>query len=422
MLIDRATVEVRAGKGGDGAISFLHDKNTEFGGPDGGNGGRGGSIYFVAAEDVNSLFAFKHSRVFIAPDGGKGRKALMHGKDGEDVIVKVPVGTSVYREEDMRLLADLDEPGAKALIAEGGRGGRGNASFKSSRRRIPRIAQNGREGERMRLRLELKLAADIALVGFPNAGKTSFLNLVTNARAMTGDYPFTTISPNLGTFVGEDYKRYVIADMPGLIEGASEGRGLGISFLRHIERCRLIVHLVAMDGERDPLEAYESIRKELVGYGARLEERPEVVVASKMDMEGAKERLSSFEKALGKKVFPLSSFERTGFEEILQEAVRLLKDAPRFPLKGEESEARMVFSLEKEEPLFEIARESRGIFRISGKGPEEKAKEWNLTTDQGLASLFRYLEKIGVEKKLREMGIQDGDEVRLLSFRFDYVS
>ena len=422
MLIDRATVEVRAGKGGDGAISFLHDKNTEFGGPDGGNGGRGGSIYFVAAEDVNSLFAFKHSRVFVAPDGGKGRKTLMHGKDGEDVLVKVPVGTSVYREEDMRLIADLDEPGARALIAEGGKGGRGNASFKSSRRRIPRIAENGREGERMRLRLELKLAADIALVGFPNAGKTSFLNLVTNARAATGDYPFTTISPNLGTFLGEDYHRYVIADMPGLIEGASEGRGLGISFLRHIERCRLIVHLVAMDGERDPLEAYESIRKELVGYGARLEERPEVVVASKMDLEGAKERLLAFSHALGRKVFPLSTFERSGFEEILQESVRLLKDAPRFPLKGEETEGKMVFTLEKEEPLFEITRESPGIFRISGKGPEAKAKEWNLTTDQGLASLFRYLEKIGVERRLREMGIQEGDEVRLLSYRFDYVS
>ena len=420
MLIDRATIEVRAGKGGDGAISFLHDKNTEFGGPDGGNGGRGGSIYFVAAENVNSLFSFKHSKVFIAKDGGKGLKKLMHGKDGDDVVVEVPVGTAVYEEESMRLLCDLDTPGEKKLIAKGGRGGRGNATFKSSRHRIPRIAQNGEDGERFRLKLELKLVADIALVGLPNAGKSSFLNLVTNARAQIGDYPFTTISPNLGTFFSKEYKRYVLADMPGLIEGAHLGKGLGISFLRHIERCRVLIHLVAMDGSNDPYESYCQIREELKGYGARLDERPEVLVASKMDEEGAKERFEEFKKKVAKTVFPLSTFERSGFSEILEEAASLVEKTPRFPLKGEENQDTMLFTYKKEEPIFKIRRISPHIFEILGTGPEGKVKEYNLTTDQGVMQLIRYLDRIGINEELEKMGAVDGDEVHLKDFVFEY--
>ena len=420
MLIDRATVEVRAGKGGDGAISFLHDKNTEFGGPDGGNGGRGGSIYFVAAENVNSLFSFKHSKVFIASDGEKGMKKLMHGKDGKDLIIEVPVGTAIYEEESKRLLADCDIPGEKKLIARGGRGGRGNATFKSARHRIPRIAQNGQEGERFRLKLELKLAADIALIGLPNAGKSSFLNLVTNARAQIGAYPFTTISPNLGTFVSKEYKRYVIADMPGLIEGAHEGKGLGIDFLRHIERCRVLLHFVAMDGSEDPVLAYEQIQKELKGYGARLEERPQLVVASKMDEEGAEERLSAFIEKTAIHPLPLSTFERRGFEEILEKAASLVEITPKFPLKGEESEGFMHFTFEEQEPLFRLQKVSPHTFLLSGKGPEGKRKEYNTTTDQGVMQLIRYLDKIGVNEELEKLGAEDGDEVRLLDFVFEY--
>ena len=284
MLIDRAAVEVRSGKGGDGAISFLQEKNMPKGGPDGGHGGHGGSVYFEADPTVNTLLAYRHSKLISALDGGKGDKKLRFGASAEDVTALVPVGTLVIEEGSGRVLADLNKPGDRFLAAKGGRGGRGNAAFKSSRLRIPRIAENGHPGERKRLVLELKLLADVGLIGFPSVGKSTLLNLLSRANAPTADYPFTTLEPNLGIATLPDRSlQFVVADMPGLIEGASKGKGLGFSFLRHIERCRVLVHLVSMDGERDPYEAYKAIRAELREYGAKLEERPEIVVASKLD-------------------------------------------------------------------------------------------------------------------------------------------
>ena len=263
MLIDRCVIEVRSGKGGDGAVSFLQDRNTAKGGPDGGNGGRGGSIYLVARRNLNTLYNFRHSRVIMAMDGEKGMHKNMYGRNGPDVTVEVPCGTIVTEEKTGRVLADLKEDGEIVCVAKGGRGGRGNTCFKSSRNRIPRIAENGHPGEKKRLILELKMLADAGLVGYPSVGKSTFLNVTTKANVPTADYPFTTLAPNLGVVVLPDGRSFVMADLPGLIEGAHEGKGLGIRFLRHVERCRVLVHLVSMSGERDPYEEYCTINEEL---------------------------------------------------------------------------------------------------------------------------------------------------------------
>ena len=423
MLIDRAVVEVRSGNGGDGHISFLHDKNTEWGGPDGGNGGDGGSVYFVARGNLNTLFPFRHSPLLSAEDGGKGMKKLMAGKRGNDLLVEVPTGTIIIDERDGHLIADLDEEGKKALAAKGGRGGRGNASYKSSRRRIPRIAQNGEKGERFRLVLELKMIADVGIVGLPSAGKSTFLNLVSRANALTADYPFSTLSPNLGVAYLEDGESFVLADLPGLIEGASRGKGLGTSFLRHAERTRVLVHLVAMDGTSDPINAYKTIRKELSDYGGHLEERPEIVVASKMDVEGAIERKEAFDRALGLSSLPLSSFERGGEKAILKKCEELLSKAPRFPLKGEgQAEEIKAYRPLEDTPRLDdyVLTRVKGGFRVEGKKIEEDAARIMTSTDEGMMRLLSLLRKAGLEERLRAAGAKDGDEVRIGEVSFVY--
>ena len=297
MLIDRAVVEVRSGNGGNGAISFHREKNVPKGGPDGGNGGRGGSVFLVAKKNVNTLLAYRHSRVLQANDGEKGDKCLRFGRNSPDVISEVPCGTLIFEEDGKTLIADLKNEGDMVCVAKGGRGGRGNAAFKSSRIRVPRVAENGYPGVRKRIVLELKLLADAGLIGFPSVGKSTLLNIVTKANVATADYPFTTIVPNLGVVTLEDgYHQFVLADMPGLIEGAHVGKRLVIQFLRHIERCRVLVHMVSMSGERDPFEDFKIINAELRDFGAGLENRPQIVVATKMDEEGAEKRKADFDK------------------------------------------------------------------------------------------------------------------------------
>lgn len=424
MLIDRAVVEVRSGKGGDGAISFLQEKNMPKGGPDGGNGGHGGSVYFEADPTVNTLLAYRHSKLISALDGGKGDKKLRFGASAEDVTALVPVGTLVIEEGSGRVLADLNKPGDRFLAAKGGRGGRGNAAFKSSRLRIPRIAENGHPGERKRLVLELKLLADVGLIGFPSVGKSTLLNLLSRANAPTADYPFTTLEPNLGIATLPDRSlQFVVADMPGLIEGASKGKGLGFSFLRHIERCRVLVHLVSMDGERDPYEAYRAIRAELREYGAKLEERPEIVVASKLDEEGAIERKREFDAKLGFPSLGLSAYTEEGVGELLLKCAEKLSQTPQFPLLLEENEGEVVYDATKlSQKPFVISRPSAHLFVITGEEALRRYSLINLSTDQGVAKLLSYLTEIGVDEELAKMGASDGDAVRIGEFEFEYVS
>ncbi|MCI1244938.1 MAG: GTPase ObgE [Bacilli bacterium] len=423
MLIDRCVIEVRSGKGGDGAISFLHDRNTAMGGPDGGNGGRGGSVYLVAKANVNTLFSFRHSRMIAAEDGEKGYGKLMYGHNAKDVFVEVPRGTIVSDEASGQILADLKEEGQSVLIAKGGKGGRGNASYKSSRMRAPRIAENGDPGERRRLVLELRMLADAALIGFPSVGKSTFLNVTTHANAMTAEWDFTTLEPILGVVDLPDGSTFVLADMPGLIKGAHEGKGLGIRFLRHIERCRVLIHLVAMDGKRDPYEAYLTINEELKDYDADLEKRPQIVVASLMDSDGADERRKAFEKKAKVKTYPLCSLTHEGVSDIVKKAEELIATTPEFPLKGLETGGLKVYDghLEKE-PEFRIEKIRAGYFRVVGEKVEYMQKTTNLKNDDGVARLIHYLDRIGVEEALKKAGAKDGDTIVLGSFEFEYTS
>ena len=422
ILIDHAVVEVRSGKGGDGAIAFRREKYIPKGGPAGGNGGRGASVIFRASSAVNTLYNFRFSKVFIGPDGEKGGIKNQFGKHSPDVYVDVPIGTVVYLEDGHKFLGDLDYEGKTLLVAKGGRGGRGNTCFKSSTNRVPRIAENGEPGEKHRLILELKLLADVGLVGLPSVGKSTLLSLVSNARPEIADYPFTTVSPNLG-FVNMGENSFIMADLPGLIEGAHLGKGLGLNFLKHIERCRIIVHLIDMsDNGRDAYTDYQTINNELKEYGFGLEKRPVILVASKMDEEGSKEKLKAFKKKVEEKIFEISAYTDEGLKPLLNKCVELLSVTPKFPLFDEEEKDidTKVYTLEEEEKEFYIVKEKAHVYRILGDRIIKYYKMTNITTDEGLMKLLAHLRKIGIDDELERMGAEDGDEVILDDFTFDY--
>ena len=423
MFIDRTVIEVRSGKGGDGAIAFRREKYIPKGGPAGGNGGKGASIILEANPNINTLFAFRHSKAFIGKDGEKGGIKNQFGKNSEDVIVQVPVGTVVYLEKDNTFLGDLNEKGKRLVVAKGGRGGRGNTCFKSSTNRVPRIAENGEPGEEKRLILELKLLADAGLVGLPSVGKSTLLSLVSNARPEIADYPFTTTEPYLGA-VRVDDDSFVMADLPGLIEGAHLGKGLGLRFLRHIERCRVIIHVVDMsDNGRDPFSDYQTINNELKEYGFGLDKRPQIIVASKMDDEGAFERLANFKSQVGdKEIFPISAYSEEGIKPLLRRVATVIKETPLFPLYTEEEEVldNKVYTLQEEEKEFYIVQEKAHLYRILGDKIIKYYRMTNITTDEGLMKLLSHLRHIGVDAELAKMGAEDGDEVILDDFTFDY--
>ena len=422
MFIDRVVVEVRSGKGGDGMIAFLHEKYVAKGGPSGGNGGRGASIIFRANKSINTLFNFRHSKVIIGQDGGKGLTKNKYGRGADDVYVDVPLGTVVYLEKGHEFLCDLSEDGQEVVVAKGGRGGRGNAAFKSDKNRVPRIAENGLPGESKRLILELKLLADVGLVGLPNAGKSTLLSVVSNANPEIADYPFTTIAPNLGVVNVSKYETFVMADLPGLIEGAHLGKGLGLTFLRHLERCCVIVHLVSMADE-DPYASFKQIQTELKEYGMGLEKRPLIIVASKMDEEGANEKLSDFKKKVKKEVIAISSLTHEGIDELVNKCHELLSKTEPFPLMGTQQKiaTRVYNAYQDQKPIFEVKKEKDHVYRLVGESIERTYSLINLSTDEGLMRLINYLRKINVEEALKEAGAEDGDSVFLCDFEFEYL-
>lgn len=422
MFIDRVVVEVRSGKGGDGMIAFLHEKYVAKGGPSGGNGGRGASIIFRANKSINTLFNFRHSKVIIGQDGGKGLTKNKYGRGADDVYVDVPVGTVVYLEKDHEFVCDLSQDGQEVVVAKGGRGGRGNAAFKSDKNRVPRIAENGLPGETKRLILELKLLADVGLVGLPNAGKSTLLSVVSNANPEIADYPFTTVAPNLGVVNVSKYETFVMADLPGLIEGAHLGKGLGLTFLRHLERCRVIVHLVSMTDE-DPYASFTQIQTELKEYGMGLEKRPLIIVASKMDEEGANDKLKEFKKKVKQDVIALSSLTHEGVDELVNKCHELISKTDPFPLMGtEEKVATRVYNAYKDQkPIFEVVKEKDHVFRLVGESIERTYSLINISTDEGMMRLINYLRKIEVEEALKEAGAEDGDSVFLCDFEFEYL-
>lgn len=424
MFIDRAVIEVRSGKGGDGAIAFLREKYVPKGGPAGGNGGRGASIYLRANSHINTLFNFRHSKTFIGDDGEKGGIKNQFGKYAEDVTIDVPVGTVVFEEEGHKFLGDLNEDGKIIRVAKGGRGGRGNSAFKTSTNRAPKIAENGEPGERKRLILELKLLADVGLVGFPSVGKSTLLSVVSSARPEIADYPFTTIVPNLGVVSVKDGRSFVMADLPGLIEGAHQGKGLGLQFLRHIERCRVIIHMIDMgESGRDPVEDYKVINNELKSYGFGLDKRPYILLASKMDEDGALERLKEFKKHVKEDIIPISALTEEGIEECLYKCADLLEKTPVFPLYDEGSEEldTKIYELPEEEKEFYVERLSSHEFAILGDKIIKFYRMTNISTDEGMMVLMTKLRKLRVDDELERMGANDGDTVYLDDFSFDFV-
>ena len=424
MFIDRAVIEVRSGKGGDGAIAFLHEKYVAKGGPAGGNGGRGGSIFLRASKTINTLFNFRHSKTFIANDGEKGGIKNQYGKYAEDVIVDVPVGTVVYLEKGKEFLGDLNEDGKIVMVAKGGRGGRGNSCFKSSTNRVPKIAENGEPGERKRLILELKLLADVGLVGFPSVGKSTLLSVVSAAKPEIADYPFTTITPNLGVVSVKDGSSFVMADLPGLIEGAHQGKGLGLQFLRHIERCRVIVHVIDLsETGRDPFEDYKIINNELKEYGFALDKRPQIIVASKMDEEGADEKLKKLEKQIGKEIIPISAITEDNIDKLLYKCSEVLKETPLFPLYDakEENLDHKTYTLEDEEPYFTIRRLDAHTWSIEGEKMLKFYHMTNISTDEGMMVLMSKIRSLRIDDELENRGAEDGDTVILDDFEFEYV-
>lgn len=421
MFIDRCKIEVRSGRGGNGAIAFRHEKYVANGGPSGGNGGKGGSIIFRTNPTLNSLFNFRHSKAFIAQDGEKGDIKMKYGRNAPDVIVNVPIGTVVLDAETNEMLFDLDKENMEVVVAKGGRGGRGNAAFKSDRNRVPKIAENGLPGETKKLILELKLIADVGLVGMPSVGKSTLLSIISDAKPEIADYPFTTLSPNLGVVNHGNYQTFVVADLPGLIEDAHKGKGLGLEFLRHVERCKVIIHVVSMEEGNDPVKAYKTINNELKQYDPHILKRPMIVVASKMDEDGAEERRIKFIKAIKKKVIGISALTNDGVKELLDACILELSRAPEVKIKNYQDIKEKVYDARNEEAVFTIVKEKPHQYRIIGDKVLRTYSLINTSTDEGLLRLITYLRKIGVDQQLEKEGVEEGDTIYLGDFAFEYI-
>ncbi|WP_379965851.1 GTPase ObgE [Ectobacillus sp. sgz5001026] len=426
MFVDRVKVFVKGGDGGNGMVAFRREKYVPMGGPAGGDGGKGGNVVFVVEEGLRTLMDFRYQHHFKAPRGEHGMGKGQHGRNAEDMIVKVPPGTIVSDEDTGVVIADLVTHGQKAIIAKAGRGGRGNIRFASPANPAPEIAENGEPGQERNIILELKVLADVGLVGFPSVGKSTLLSVVSSARPKIAEYHFTTIVPNLGVVETEDGRSFVMADLPGLIEGAHEGVGLGHQFLRHIERTRVIVHVIdmsAMEG-RDPYEDYVTINKELSEYNLRLTERPQLIVANKMDMPDAEENLKVFKEKLNTnaQIFPISAVTRHGVRDLLFAIANLLETTPQFPLEEiEEAPSTVMYKFEKKPVDFHIEKQSDGSFDVSGQELEKLFKMTDFTRDESVRRFARQIRGMGIDEALRERGAKNGNTVRILEYEFEFI-
>lgn len=419
MFIDRARIYVKGGTGGDGMSGFRREKYVPKGGPSGGDGGRGGSIVLLADENINTLIDFRYKRKFAAKAGNRGELSNKFGAAAEDIIIKVPMGTLVRDDETDFLLADLTEHGQKYVVAKGGRGGRGNAKFADSVNRAPTFAEKGEPGEERWVKLELKVLADVGLVGYPSVGKSSIISNVSAAKPEIAAYHFTTLNPILGVVSLDAEESFVLADIPGLIEGAHEGVGLGHDFLRHIERTRILLHVIdasAQDG-RDPIEDFEKINKELALYSEKLSKRPQIVLANKMDLPEAQEnfpKLAEYVKGKGYEIMPVSAATCEGLKEVMFRALKLLKEQPLEVVEE-------VMGLpEVDGDAFVITREDDGTFVVSGKNIEKLIAMTNFDNEEGLRRFQLIWRRIGIEAALKERGITEGDSVRIGDMLFDY--
>lgn len=424
MFADRARIIIKSGKGGDGHVSFRREKFVPNGGPDGGDGGKGGDIIFVVDEGLNTLTDYRHRRKFAAQAGEEGGKKNCHGKNGADLILKVPEGTVIKDAESGKVIADMSGDNKRQIILTGGRGGLGNQHYATSTMQAPKYAQPGGESIEIEVQLELKVIADVGLVGFPNVGKSTFLSRVTNAKPKIANYHFTTLNPNLGV-VDLDGNGFVIADIPGLIEGASEGIGLGHEFLRHIERTKVIIHMVdgaSVEG-RDPLEDIKAINKELEAYDPAILDKPQVIAANKMDvcMEGSEEIIEKLRKEFGPKgieVFSISAVSGQGVKELLYRVQELLKTCPE-EVTVYEPEFDPALRFFSEEP-FTVEVNEEGEYVVEGPRIEKMLGYTNIDSEKGFLFFQRFLKEQGILKQLEELGIEEGDTVRMYGLMFDY--
>lgn len=421
MFTDYVKIIVKSGDGGDGAISFRREKYVAAGGPDGGDGGKGGDVYFTVDPDANTLIDFRFKKKFKAESGKNGEGNHRYGKSGDDLYIKVPLGTVIKDAESGKVLADLCEKGQTEKVFPGGRGGKGNSHFATSTRQAPHFSQGGEKGIEKEIILELKLLADVGLIGFPNVGKSTFLSAVTSATPKIADYHFTTLEPNLGVVKSEYGDSFVIADIPGIIEGASDGTGLGLQFLRHIERTRLLLHVIDASGVegRNPVEDFNTINNELKNYSEKLSKRTQIIVANKADLiqdETEYKKLEKLAKEKGLAIFKISGVTGQGVKKLLDYVSKILKTLPKEELV--EIEDRKVYELEDKDE-FTITRED-GMFVVDGPGVQRIMRKVNLEDNESMYYFQKCLEQLGVNKKLKEAGVQEGDTVKVVDWELEW--
>ncbi|RIV16759.1 GTPase ObgE [Mycoplasmopsis gallopavonis] len=415
-FVDEVKILLQAGKGGDGMISFRREAHVDKGGPDGGDGGRGGNIYFVGDHGKNTLLSFYKSKHIVAEDGVKGGPKNLYGANAKDTYIKVPIGTLVYNGK--KLVADVIEADVPYLVASGGKGGRGNTKFKTAKNTAPRISENGMPGEKYEANIVLKILSDVGLVGKPSAGKSTLLSIISNAKAKIADYEFTTLVPQLG-MVEYDGDSFTVADLPGLIKGASLGKGLGIQFLKHIERCRVIAHIIDFGSEdKNPIEDYQIINQELKSYNLKLENKPQLIIANKSDLSSFTEHLDQFKKAYPDlQIVTISAINHENLAKVKGELLKLVKEAALNPIENEEEEQIKVIQFE---PDYEIFSPYKGYYEITGKKIEELYHKIPINTYDNLLRFNNILKKIGVWEELVRRGIKQGDVVSIYGYQFEW--
>jgi GTP-binding protein len=420
MFVDEVVIEVKAGDGGDGCTGFRREKYIPMGGPAGGNGGRGSDIIFKVDLGLKTLLDLRYKRLIKGNKGGNGLGKNMHGKGAEDIIIKVPQGTTITDLDTGLILGDLTKENDEVIVAKGGRGGRGNTAFATHNNPAPNFSENGEPGEQRKLKVELKLLADVGFVGMPSVGKSTLISKISKAKPKIAAYHFTTLSPNLGVVKTKDNRTFVAADLPGLIEGASLGEGLGDQFLKHIERTRVIAHIVDMSGfeGRNPYEDYVKINKELENFDSKLIKKPQIIIANKMDMPQAKENLKEFKKKVKDEVYEISALNNEGIDEVLIKIADELDKLPTEQLyEDDKFESHVLYKFKKEQP-FSVYKENN-IYVVRGDEIEKLLKMTKFT-DEGARRFANKLRKLGVDDKLRELGVQEGDIVRILDFEFEF--
>ena len=422
MFVDEVVLELEAGNGGNGCLAFRREKYVEMGGPFGGNGGHGGNIIFKVDEGLNTLIDLRMSKHYKAKNGAHGEGKAKNGANAPDLIIKVPQGTVVTDLETNFILADLTNKDDEAIVAYGGRGGRGNMAFVTRTNKAPDFAENGEPGEVKKVKVELKLLADVGLVGLPSVGKSTLISKISSAKPKIAAYHFTTLKPNLGVVKTKDNRSFVVADLPGLIKGASLGEGLGDKFLKHIERTRVIAHIIDMGATegRDPYEDYITINKELENFNKKIMEKPMIIIANKMDVPGASENLARFKEKVDLPIYEISAINGEGLDEVLMVIADMLDKIEKQPLyEDDRFESHVLYKFKSEQP-FTITKESDHVYVVRGDEIERIYKMTWFVTDEAFLRFSNKLRKLGIDDKLKEMGIEPGDTVRILDYEFEY--